>query len=212
VNLATSFEEEALRMSIPEPTVHDPTDTQLLGLSLQLVVGVYASPGDALRADLEGGAFQEAVALAARPAGLTAPDLDVPPWRTLQARYVDLFVSSPNGLPAPPYVGYAVDGELLGPTARRLKAFYDEHGVTPNGAWGDLPDHLAAVAEAGTLLVEAGRPDAARTLAARFLLPWFERYAEPVVDADTSGFYGPMTRFLHAAIKEVTREAAVHGS
>ena len=36
--------------------------------------------------------------------------------------------------------------------------------------------------------------------------------AEPVVDADTSGFYGPMTRFLHAAIKEVTREAAVHGS
>jgi TorA maturation chaperone TorD len=210
--LQQETKEEALRMSTHEPTVHDPIDGQLLGLSLQLVVGVYASPGDALRADLEGGAFQEAVALAARPAGLTVPDLDVPPWQTLQARYVDLFVSSPNGLPAPPYVGFAVDGELLGPTARRLKAFYDEHGVTPNGAWGDLPDHLAAVGEAGTLLVEAGRPEAARALTARFLLPWFDRYASVVADADTSGFYGPMTRFLHAAVKEVTREAAVHGS
>jgi TorA maturation chaperone TorD len=199
-------------MSIPEPSVHDPAKSELLGLTLQLAAGVYASPGDALRADLEGGAFQEAVTALAERAALPAPDLSLPPWRTLQARYVDLFVSSPNGLPAPPYVGYAADDELLGPTARRLKDLYDRNGVTPNGAWGDLPDHLAAVAEAGALLVEAGRPDAARELGAAFLTPWFERYAAAVVDRDDSGFYGPMTRFLHAAIKEVTREAAVHGS
>ncbi len=199
-------------MSTPEPRVHDPATSELLGLTLQLATGVYASPGDALRGDLEGGAFQQATASLAERTSQSPPEPSLPPWPTQQARYVDLFVSSPNGLPAPPYVGYAVDGELLGPTARRLKAFYDQHGITPNGAWGDLPDHLAAVAEAGTLLVEADRPDAAEELAARFLLPWFQRYADVVADADASGFYGPMTRFLHAAIKEVTREAAVHGS
>jgi TorA maturation chaperone TorD len=43
-------------------------------------------------------------------------------------------------------------------------------------------------------------------------LPWFARFA-PVVEArDQNGFYGPMTRFLHGAIREVTRESPSHQS
>lgn len=191
--------------TIPTPRT---TDQAALRLGLQLVAGVFAAPGDGLRDDLASGAFAQATGTLADMTGVPGPTVEPPAWTDLQASHVDLFVSSGRGVAAPPYVGYAVDDELLGPTARTLKAFYDRHGITPNAAWGDLPDHVAAVAEAGVLLVEAGRGEAARTLLARFIAPWLDRYAAAVVTRDTSGFYGPMTRFLHAAIEEVTRESS----
>lgn len=184
-----------------------PHDTEGTVLALQLVAGTYLTPGEPLRSDLASGAFAVATRHLAAAAAVELPTLGRPDVTALQSSYVALFVTSGGGLPAPPYVGYAVDGELLGPTAKRLKGFYDVHGITPNAEWGDLPDHVSAVAEAGVLLVDAGRPEAARTLLARFLLPWFERFAPAVEARDESGFYGPMTRFLHAAIREVTRES-----
>lgn len=179
-----------------------------LGLTLQLVAATYAPPSEALRDDLHGGAVREAAGLLADLTGAASPDLRVADWRDVQAGHVDLFVASGRGVAAPPYVGYAVDGELLGPTARAVKHAYDAHGVAPDADWRDMPDHVAAVAEAGALMLEAGRRHAARDLAARFVAPWLERYADAVADRDDSGFYGPMSRFLHAAIREVTRETA----
>jgi putative dimethyl sulfoxide reductase chaperone len=114
-------------------------------------------------------------------------------------------VSSARGIAAPPYVGYAVDGALLGPTAASLAAWYDAAGITASPDWHDLVDHVAAVAEAGTLLLAAGRPDAASVLVREYLGPWFERYAAAVEAADDSGFYGPLTRFLANAVVEVER-------
>lgn len=179
-----------------------------LGLALQLVAGSYAPPSEALRTDLDAGTLDEAAGLLAGLTGVEAPELDVADWTDVQAGHVDLFVASGRGVAAPPYVGYAVDGELLGPTARAVKGVYDAQGVMPDAGWRDMPDHVAAVAEAGALLFEAGRPDAARELATRFVAPWLDRYADAVADRDESGFYGPMSRFLHAAIREVTRETA----
>lgn len=191
----------------PKPVDATRTET-VLALALQLVAGTYAPPSEALRADLDTGAVRRATGLLADLTGAEAPDLDAADWRDVQAGHVDLFVASGRGVAAPPYVGYAVDGELLGPTARALKDVYDAQGVTPDAGWRDMPDHVAAVAEAGALILDAGRPDAARELAARFVVPWLDRYAEAVAHRDTSGFYGPMSRFLHAAIREVTRETS----
>ena len=179
-----------------------------LGLALQLVAGTYAPPGEALRADLEAGAIDEAAGRLAALTDTVAPELAFADWRDVQAGHVDLFVASGRGVAAPPYVGYAVDGELLGPTARALKELYDAQGVTLDAGWRDLPDHVAAVAEAGALMLEHGRRRAAHEVAARFIAPWLDRYAAAVADRDVSGFYGPMSRFLRAAIREVTREIA----
>lgn len=175
-------------------------------LALQLTAATYASPGPALRADVIDGAFAGATARLADATGVPAPAIDIRDWRDVQAAHVDLFVASGAGLAAPPYVGLVADGELLGDTERALAALFRREGIAPDAAWRDLPDHVAAVAEAGALLAERGRDAAARTLLRRYLAPWFARYAAAVAASDESGFYGPVTRFLHAAIQEVTRE------
>ena len=182
------------------------TDVAVLDLLLQLIAGTYRSPGDALRDDLASGAMTEACAALGETLDLEEPGLQTPDWATLQASYVDLFVSSGNGIAAPPYVGYAIDGELMGPSAQLLGAAFADHGIELQDAWSDLPDHVAAVAEGGTLLARSARPEAAHALLEGYLAPWFERYTEAIEVKDVSGFYGPMTKFLQAAIKEVTRE------
>jgi TorA maturation chaperone TorD len=180
----------------------------VLDVALQLIAAVYRAPGTALAADLASGDVVEAVGALAHALEIPAPVLARPDLATLQHCHVDLFVTRAGGLTAPPYVGLAADGELLGPTAEALAAFYAHHDIRPAATWHDLPDHVSAVAEAGLLLLAAGRTEAASGLLTRFIGPWFARYAAAVDAADVSGFYGPLTRFLNSAVLEVSREAA----
>ena len=181
---------------------------EAVGLTLQLVAATYRSPEAPLQADIASGTLQEALDALAAHGGVDAPDVDDPNWALVQSNYVALFVTNAAGVPAPPYVGLALDGELLGPSATALKTFLSHHGVEVAAGWHDLPDHVAAVAEAGVLLADAGRDDAARVLLERFLSPWFQRYARDVVAADDSGFYGPLTEYLGSLLSEVSCEAA----
>ena len=193
-----------MTLSPPRPATRVADAT--LDLAFQLIATTYRAPGAPLRDDLAGGAFGEAVATLAAATGVTAPTLSDPPWPTLQSSHVALFVSGLGGVAAPPYVGYAVDGELLGPTAEALAGLYHQHGIEIDPDWADLPDHVAAVAEAGLLLLEAERTEAAQTVLIDFLSPWFQRYAAAVAAADVSGFYGPLTEFLGSVTSEVARE------
>lgn len=181
-------------------------DEVALDLVFQLMAGTYRSPSEALRTDLGSGAFPAALAALADRLDLPAPELARPPWATLQASYVDLFVSSASGVAAPPYVGYAIDDELMGPSTQLLGAAFADHGIALQDDWHDLPDHVAAVAEGGLHLVRAGRAQAAFDLLEGFVAPWFERFASAIATKDVSSFYGPVSRFLHDAIREVTRE------
>jgi putative dimethyl sulfoxide reductase chaperone len=192
---------------------HDATarpldSADVVAQALQLVAATYRSPDAALRDDVDRGALATAVAELAEAACVTAPALGDVDWPKVQTSYVALFVTNAAGVPAPPYVGFALDGELLGPSAAALKAFLAHHGVETAAGWHDLADHVAAVAEAGLLLAGAGRDDAACILLERFLSPWFQRYASEVVAADDSGFYGPLTEFLGSLLSEVECEAA----
>jgi TorA maturation chaperone TorD len=182
-------------------------DEAIVDLALQLTAALYAAPGEALRRDLTDGAIAEAVAALAAATGVPGPSFAAPDTGTLQSSHVALFVSGWGGVAAPPYVGFAVDDELLGPTAAALAELYRQHGLEVDPHWSDLPDHVAAVAEAGLLLLEAGRGGAAATLLVEFLAPWFQRYAAAVAAADVSGFYGPLTEFLSSVTSEVVREA-----
>lgn len=193
-------------MTTTAPSARTNVDEVALDLVFQLMAGTYRSPSEALRSDVDSGAFGEAVAALAAMLDLPAPELATPPWATLQASYVDLFVSSGSGVAAPPYVGYAIDDELMGPSTQLLGAAFADHGIALQDDWHDLPDHVAAVAEGGLHLVRTGRAQAAFDLLEGFVAPWFERFSGGIAAKDVSSFYGPVSRFLHDAIREVTRE------
>lgn len=181
-------------------------DAAVLPLLLQLVAATYQTPRQALLGDLARGAIAEAIARVADDLAIDAPNLPEVDPETLQSSHVDLFVSSARAPTSPPYVGYAQDGELLGPSAEAVGRFLASHGIGTDPAWRDLPDHLAAVAEAASILSATGQHHAAEKVTRDWLLPWFDRYATEVATKDVSGFYGPLTTFLHAAIREVTRD------
>ena len=182
-----------------------PADT--LHALLQLAGAIYHAPGAALRTDLESGRLQRLTLEAAASLGLTPPQRLCADFDTLQPRYVALFVTSPAGVTAPPYAGYALDNTLLGESVKALRAFFLHHGFSLSEHWHDLPDHIALLAEAGLLLLDMDRYDEALELTERFLMPWFARFAEVLGVADPD-FYGPLTQFLNEAIKEVTCEVA----
>lgn len=174
---------------------------------LQLTAALYQPPREALRGDLEAGNLHHLAVKVAHALRLRLPLFVPPTFEALQARYVALFITNPAGVSAPPYTGYALDDTLLGPSVQALRAFLLQHGLSLREGWRDLPDHVAAVAEAGLLLFERERYDEALELSGRFLLPWFARYSEVLSAADPD-FYGPLSQFLYCALKEVTCEVA----
>jgi TorA maturation chaperone TorD len=173
---------------------------------LQLIAATYRTPGPALRADLEAGAFADACGALAEALDLVPPAFGALDFGALQERHVALFVSSGDGIVAPPYAGFAVDNELLGTTFQAMGGTFARYGVEVRGDWADLPDHVAAVAEGAGLLLKAGAVDGTLEVLERYLAPWFDRYAAAVAAADVGGVYGALTPFLDAAIKEVVRE------
>ncbi|MEJ2668048.1 MAG: molecular chaperone TorD family protein [Deinococcales bacterium] len=196
---------EALESLVSYGSGVDVTSADALEAACQVVAALYRSPGEGLRDDLYGGRLGAVTDALAVWAGVDAPRAphSPPAWDRLRAAYVGLFVSRAGGVPAPPYVGLVHDRELLGPRVRRLRAELAGLGIRPRAEWHELPDHLAAVAEAVDLLMEQGRVAAATTLAVNHLVPWFDRFAEAVAQHDESGFYGELTTFLHTVLSEV---------
>lgn len=166
-----------------------------------LTAAVFAPPGEALRKDLESGALEEAFGeLLGRPYPLPHPALE-----ELQAAHTALFVTNPEGLPAPPYAGLARDGALFGPSLHELLELYEKEGLEVQGI-RDLPDHLSVLGEAIALLAEE-KPRVAQRLAQGFLLPWLRTYGERVRDHDPTGFYARCVEALRLYLEEVSHEA-----
>jgi TorA maturation chaperone TorD len=164
-----------------------------------VTASLFAPPGEALWRELQGGTLEEALSeLRGGPVALPRP-----PLAELQAAYTALFVTNPQGVPAPPYAGYARDGELLGPSYHRLLELYREGGLEVQETWRDLPDHLAALGEAMALLAPR-RPDLARRLAQEFLAPWLKRFGEAVKAHDPTGFYAALVGFLQEVVHAKT--------
>jgi TorA maturation chaperone TorD len=181
---------------------------QLFGPIFQLTAAAFQPPTDLLREDIETGRFTILTSQLAESLGIEHTPFTSFDWSSIQVNYVELFVSNPGGLPAPPYAGFALDGALLGPSATELVAFLARRALVVQRSWSDLPDHLAVVAESGLLLLAGGKCRDAAALGQRFLLPWFERYADVVSERDRSGFYGPLARLLREACQEVRHEVA----
>jgi TorA maturation chaperone TorD len=193
----------------PHGPVYGDRSADALAAACQVVAAVFRSPGEALREDLDSGRLRSVTDALARYAGLDEPrGPHAPPdFDALRSAYVGLFVSRAGGVPAPPYVGLARDKELLGPSVQRLRSDLESLGLRVRPEWRELPDHLTAVAEAVELLLERGRVGAAMALTSTYLSAWFARFADTVAEADDSGFYGEMSRFLRSVLKEVAPRA-----
>jgi len=189
-----------LRDSSQVPSIAD-----ALAAACQVAAGLFRTPGEGLAADLRSGRLLQVTDALALRTGVDAPPAlrRTVAFRALEVAYVALFVSRMGGVPAPPYVGLAYDGELMGPTVRRLASEFEALGLRTKPTWRELPDHVAAVAEAIELLLENGRFGAAVRIAEEYLMPWLERYGAAIADADETGFYGATTLFLHAVLKEL---------
>jgi hypothetical protein len=194
-----------MTLNSPIPAAASPEDAAARAALLRLIAATYRTPDAALYDDWASGRIGALVrALGGPPVA--------PPSRDgggiLAAAYVDLFVSSIRGVAIAPYVGWVRDGELLGESVAALQAFLSHHGVHYRDDWRDLPDHVAAIAESGALLAEAGRDGAANVLLTHYLAPWLQVAAAAVGARDESGFYGPITRVLCDLASEVAREDA----
>ncbi|MFN4071180.1 MAG: molecular chaperone [Thermus caldifontis] len=164
-----------------------------------VTASLFAPPGETLFQELYTGTLEDALEeLTGHPVALpkVAP-------RELQAAYTALFVTHPQGLPAPPYAGYALDGELFGPTFHRLMELYREGGLEVQATWRDLPDHIAAIGEAIALLADKN-PHLAKRLAQEFLKPWLDRFAPQVKAHDPTGFYATLVDLLQEGIHAKT--------
>lgn len=193
----------------PQGPIFGDRSADALAAACQLVAAIYRSPGEGLRDDLVSGRLGSVTDALASYAGLDEPrGPHAPPdFDALRATYVALFVSRPGGVPAPPYVGMVHDAELMGPSVQRLRSDLESLGLRIRPEWRELPDHLAAVAEAVELLLERERVGAAVALASTYISAWFGRFADAVAEADDSGFYGEMSRFLRSVLKEVAPRA-----
>lgn len=180
--------------------------SEALAAACQLAAAVIRTPCESLMDDLGSGRLARVTDALAAWAGAPRPRTPhaPPDAGALQAAHTALFVSRAGGVPAPPYLGLLRDPELMGASARRLCAELQGMGLRSHAAWRELPDHLAAVAEAADLLLERGRRAEAEDLARRYLAPWFDRYADAVAGADETGFYGEIAILLRRVLAEAS--------
>lgn len=178
----------------------------LYGL-FQVTASLYQSPREAFQDDLQSHRLGHVLRELAEMLDMPCPAFQALDLATLQTRYVALFLSHPAGIVAPPYATYALDGCLFGPSMRDLETFFLKHGFSLQDSWRDMPDHIALLAEAASLLLDNDQKEVALELIERFLVPWFNRYADAVAAAEPD-FYGPLSQFLARAFKEVSCVAA----
>ncbi len=169
---------------------------------LQLISAVFNSPNQALQDDIESGRLKDLIVFLADGLRLEPPQYKIPNWSNLQSNYVQLFLTNPSGLIAPPYLAYAIDNKLLGPSFKRLKDFYSQNGLIIKESYTDFPDHISAVAQAALLLLENGNTQQIKELGKQFFLPWFERYKTEVLEAEPI-FYGPICQFCETVLRRV---------
>lgn len=173
----------------------------------QLIAALFNSPSQDFKDDIDSGRLEDLIVFIVDEYGLEPPQYKIPKWSSLQSNYVQLFLTNPSGLIAPPYLAYAIDNKLLGPSLKRLKNFYSQNGLIINDSYTDFPDHISAVAQATLLLLENKTTFSIEELIKQFFLIWFERYGIEVAAAEPV-FYGPLCQFCETVLRRVIDENA----
>lgn len=123
---------------------------------------------------------------------------------SLQAEYVSLFVASSNGVAAPPYGSFYLEGAIMGESTQRTLEAYKVAGFALNREYRDLPDHIAAEFEFLCHLARWHNKEAME-LSLRFLeenlLRWFPQFAERVSKSANLEFYRMLSSWIEMLIR-----------
>ncbi len=113
----------------------------------------------------------------------------------LQAEYTRLFITSPQGTPAPPYasVYLSPDRQLKGPGYDQALAFYQEAGYAPVEE-GELADHVAYELAFMALLLENKRTDLLRRFLKEHFRVWYPAFQEALLGAQPLPFYAQLAQ------------------
>ncbi len=147
-------------------------------------------------------------ALASRLGVSEGQEFQVSDLESLQIEYTRLFITSPQGTPAPPYASvYFSDRRLKGEGYDQALAFYQEAGWAPVEE-GELADHLSYELSFLALLLEEGQ----RELLARFLTQhlgvWLPRFVAALKAAQPAPFYQALADLTLAVINRLKGEVA----
>jgi TorA maturation chaperone TorD len=137
---------------------------------------------------------------------------ELPSQTDLEAEHVALFVNNNGFVPAVPYASFYLDeGQLLGPSTRRLRRMMSELGLKLREERHELEDHIYALLElcaeiAGRLSQETSRNVEPQWLAA--LLVVTEDYLRPMLDKLSEGIMRYASFDLYpAAVHSLSRFA-----
>ena len=131
----------------------------------------------------------------------------------LEPSYVELFLTRPEGAPAPLYHScYVEPGRVMGPPAGHMAQLLEAEGLALEEKPGEPPDHLAVELEYLIFLLEegwSGRREGWQTPAAefsgRFMLPWVEEFAARQEGASECPFYHLAGKLLTALLGDVAQ-------
>lgn len=140
-------------------------------------------------------------ALAAGALDAVVPDVDPVSLHPLRAEYTRLFVGPGEPL-APPYESLYRDegGQLLGPTASAVVAWYRTYDVGLHPEVRDLPDHVAAELEFLAHLHRRGETDAAEQFVAEHLGQWVGTFLDAVRASAREPFYAALADATERAL------------
>lgn len=123
---------------------------------------------------------------------------------TLESAYVRLFVSNKNGVPAPPYASFFLEGRMMGQAAIDMKERLEAAELAVGAAANEPPDHFSIMLEYVYYLLSTGwheeqyaRLAAAEALVREDILPWYSMFAKNIAEHDDTGFFSACAVFTY---------------
>ena len=138
---------------------------------------------------------------------------ELPSQTDLEAEYVALFVNNNGFVPAVPYASYYLDdGQLLGPSTRRLRHMVHALGLELREETHELEDHVYVLLELCAELAGRLSHDASRSFGSQWLagvLVFTDDYLRPMLEKLSEGIVRYASLDLYpAAVRSLSRFAS----
>jgi TorA maturation chaperone TorD len=142
------------------------------------------------------------------------------------ADHARLFVNGLDGVVAPPYASWYLDGKLFGPSVQWVERAYAEHGIEPAPDAGEPPDYIGVelefmlFLERHALAASTTRDDAAllavvdheRHFVLNHVALWLPAFVAQVRTGDPGPVFAAASDLLLAVVHDDVRRLSAYSS